>query len=351
MAANTDLDWRSGILPGLREAPTSQLIFFVAIPLVTALVFAVVRSGMAALMPFPEGWLFWSALMLPAWAAMALMAAITHRVLRPWSPPLWLICIVSSISQAIVFSPLYRAFHRWAAAALVTASGQAYGDWPLPNLSLEYAGYLLWALAPGAAVWMSVNYFYDRVLGVPRYRYDPNAMPGDVEAAAPGAATELTDPAPPPVDVAPSAERSLLLRSSRLPATAEIWALSAEEHYVCLHAEAGNDLVRYRFSDALEEFAATPGGMQVHRSWWVRLDRVRRWQARGRSCQLELANGLRVPVSLAFREAVLARLPAELLGEARRGTARPVADGRLVRVTPGSPGVPTGRMGGVSSQS
>ncbi len=69
--------------------------------------------------------------------------------------------------------------------------------------------------------------------------------------------------------------------------------------------------------------------MQVHRSWWVRLDRVRHWRMRGRLLELELEQGLRVPISLAFREAALLRAPANVRACARQSARRSAtADGK-----------------------
>lgn len=294
-----------------------RVVFHLALPLAIALVFTLLRSGVAALMPFPQGLLVWTLLVLPAWWTAQVTSTLAHRLLRPWTPPLWVICIVGSVGQALALGPYYRAVYAW--SATLTTSGRLHGDYPPPEFSLVYVAMLLWSMAPGATVWTVVNYVYDRVLGVPRFRYEANGGPAVVASMASAAAAQSaavpadalafgTEVAAPPP----------LLARSRLPATAEIRALTAEEHYVRIYTDGGADLVRYRFSDALGELAPLPAGMQVHRSWWVRMDRVAAWHDRGRSCELELVDGLRVPVSLAFRKAVLARLPADLRDRARR---------------------------------
>ncbi len=63
-------------------------------------------------------------------------------------------------------------------------------------------------------------------------------------------------------------------------------------------------------------------GMQVHRSWWVRTDRARHWHLRGRLFELEFDQGLRVPISLAFREAALMKAPPDVRAKARRSARR-----------------------------
>jgi len=311
-------DWGADIYPGLRAAST----FYVVIPLAIALLYTLMRSGLAALMPFYKGLFLWTLLMLPGWWAAHGVATVMYHVLRPWTPPLWLICVLGSVGQALLLSPFYRTTHAWAITHLTTA-GHVEGDWPLPAFTIAYAVSLLWVLAPGAIIWTAFNYFYDRVLDVPRFRYRHPATSGTpTPAAAPpdeSKPSSSVEPAPAQAPAPPT-----LLTRSKLPGTAEILALTAEEHYVRLFTDVGTDLVRYRFSDALDEMSAVTGGMQVHRSWWVRTDRVLHWHVRGRSCELELDNQLRVPISLAFREAVLARAPTEVRDRARRGSQREV---------------------------
>jgi hypothetical protein len=302
----SDIEPRIGKL-GVAGTPALRLgVLYVGLPLAIALLFTLMRSGLAALMPFERGLLVWTLLVLPAWWGAQAMTALAHRVLRPWTPPLWALCIAGSIGQALVLSPYYRAVFEWSES--LATSGRLHGEFPPPELTLVYVATLLWSIAPGATVWTIANYVYDRVLGVPRFRYPAargqDAAETSVDSATAAAVSESA--APPP-----------LLARSRLPATAEIRAITAEEHYVRIYTSAGTDLVRYRFSDALAELGPVRAGMQVHRSWWVRMDRVASWHDRGRSCELELADGLRVPVSLAFREAVLARIPPEVRDRAR----------------------------------
>ena len=49
---------------------------------------------------------------------------------------------------------------------------------------------------------------------------------------------------------------------------AEIYAVSAEDHYLRLHTSKGSDLVLMRLSDAINELEGIDGA-QTHRSWWV----------------------------------------------------------------------------------
>ena len=80
-------------------------------------------------------------------------------------------------------------------------------------------------------------------------------------------------------------------------------AIEAQEHYVKVYTERGDDLILYRFGDAVNELAAR-GGLQVHRSYWVSQEAVTAVRPVGKSYRLTLRNGLEVPVSQSYRGAL-----------------------------------------------
>lgn len=85
----------------------------------------------------------------------------------------------------------------------------------------------------------------------------------------------------------------------RLPAKlrgGELYAVSAEDHYLRLHTSRGSDLILMRLADAVAELDGLEGA-QTHRSWWVARAAVadaRRSDGRG---TLVLKNGVEAPVS------------------------------------------------------
>lgn len=89
----------------------------------------------------------------------------------------------------------------------------------------------------------------------------------------------------------------------RLPVkfrTADLYAISSEDHYLRIHTSLGEELILMRLADAVRELSAT-GGLQVHRSWWVAKDGVTdEKRIDGRSL-LVLPNGTEVPVSRSYR--------------------------------------------------
>ncbi len=63
------------------------------------------------------------------------------------------------------------------------------------------------------------------------------------------------------------------------------------------------ELIRYRFSDAVNEVRGLPG-LQVHRSFWINTDAIDSIKQAGRSYEIVLKSGLSVPVSQSYRYAV-----------------------------------------------
>jgi hypothetical protein len=102
-------------------------------------------------------------------------------------------------------------------------------------------------------------------------------------------------PAPAPqIDADPTAAFRQRLSARRREA--RLLAVEAEDHYLRVHTDSGEELITLRFADALEELAAAPG-FRTHRSWWVAacaLEAVR-WR-RGRG-EARLSSGLVIPVS------------------------------------------------------
>lgn len=105
-------------------------------------------------------------------------------------------------------------------------------------------------------------------------------------------------PPPDPVEGASPAETFL----SRLPVkyrTAELYAVSSEDHYLRVHTSYGEELILMRLADAMRELAGA-GGLQVHRSWWVAKAAIRDTNRQGGKLSLVLPSGKQVPVSRTF---------------------------------------------------
>jgi DNA-binding LytR/AlgR family response regulator len=82
----------------------------------------------------------------------------------------------------------------------------------------------------------------------------------------------------------------------------DLLALEMEDHYLRIHTAVGSDLILLRLRDAMAELGPARG-RQVHRSWWVAEGAVASAE-RGTRPLLVLRNGLKVPVSKTYREAL-----------------------------------------------
>ena len=106
--------------------------------------------------------------------------------------------------------------------------------------------------------------------------------------------------APPPEPVEGASPEATFL--SRLPVkyrTAQLYAVSSEDHYLRIHTSYGEELILMRLADAMRELAGADG-LQVHRSWWVAKPAVRDTSRQGSKLSLVLVSGKLVPVSRTF---------------------------------------------------
>lgn len=106
---------------------------------------------------------------------------------------------------------------------------------------------------------------------------------------------------------APDTSLPVALRE-RLPfkfQQSEIYAVSAEDHYLRVYTAAGQTQLLMRLYDAIRELEGIEG-TQTHRSWWVALGAIREVEKKdGRVC-LTLADGTRAPVSRSFHKSLRA---------------------------------------------
>lgn len=79
----------------------------------------------------------------------------------------------------------------------------------------------------------------------------------------------------------------------------DLIALEAQDHYLKVHTDRGAHMMLMRLADAAAQLSEDQG-LQVHRGWWVANDAV---ASAGKS-QLRLRNGLIVPVSRTYLQAV-----------------------------------------------
>jgi hypothetical protein len=288
------------------------LAFYLGIPLLLAALNGANHAGLAHSMSVSLGIVYWVGLCVPLWLAFDVMTRAVAIAMRPWAPPLWLVLCAGSLAGLAVVPP----YVEWYVDSVSPALGSTTDGFQAVRL-LEMRvseldrvlGMAIWPM-----FWICVNYYYDRMLSIPRYR-------GRImELSAPGGATGKPTPAPAeqaaqvpaggePI-VSPSAEAADaalsdagILRQVPPKLGKDIVALQAEDHYVRVYTLAGSALVRYRFKDAVEELRGL-SGRRVHRSFWVRDQYVKGTRSLGDGLEIVMTTGLRVPVSRAYRSAV-----------------------------------------------
>ncbi|MEM5515738.1 LytTR family DNA-binding domain-containing protein [Henriciella sp. AS95] len=92
----------------------------------------------------------------------------------------------------------------------------------------------------------------------------------------------------------------------RLPVkyrTAELYAVSSEDHYCRVHTSLGSELILMRLADADRELASVDG-LRVHRSWWVSRKGIADSARESGKIVLKLKSGDEVPVSRSYQSAV-----------------------------------------------
>lgn len=245
-----------------------------------------------------------------AWLIIDLSCRCIGHSSARFGLPLWLIFLIGFVvacGPIMLFAYVATEVFRLRNPNIAEFIGHEYLGWNLEYFTtvFKYAG-------PGLAAWFIAAYGYMKLFNVRLFSYAPGPSAADVRSddawqSAPDADAEAavaTAPIGPVADTGANAAPSFLL-NSRLPETACVYAIKAEEHYIRIWTDAGTDLLRHRFKDAVNEMRHA-GGLQVHRSWWVRLSAVSGFRAKGRAMELSIgALDLQVPVSLSYKQALL----------------------------------------------
>ena len=298
----TSTDPRLG--PARPEPLVSLLAFYLGVPLACAFV---VGASTAAGSRFEARWmdfLYPMVGVLPKWAIAWGATWLVAVVLRPWRPHLLVVTSVGallanhlsnpwSLTVQHLFQPDLRPD-----AQFFPVFPWRYGD---PAYLTEAA--IAWASV--AVVWGAANAFWVYVLGYRRFGYERRAPAVIVAPADPAPGQPQAPPAYP--HATPLAPYDVLDNplTSRLPPdiAADVIALCAKQHHTRVYGQASDALVLIRFSDAIQALGDA-GGLQVHRSYWLRPRAVTGCERTNGSYLLTLSNGLRVPVGRSFKREV-----------------------------------------------
>ena len=260
------------------------LVLYVAIPIAIGAVLGWYRAGYTTNYPLAVSVFEWVTNFFLLWIAFDIGTRLVAFLLRLWSAPLWLLLILGGVAGVAVSRPLRTVIREMASDM---APG-AQPDLTLPSDMVweEYIFVYASVIAVPIFIWLVINYIFARNLGIPRYGHRLKDMTD-------GTQEEGDQPAGPP---------EFTKRLSLEPG-AEISALQAEDHYLRVYSGKREDLIRYRFSDAVNELRGVPG-LQVHRSFWINTEAIDSIKRAGRSYEIVLKSGLEVPVSRSYRYAV-----------------------------------------------
>jgi hypothetical protein len=293
-----DLAPRTRWSPGFGNAPRAptgrdRWFFFVGLPLFFALWATAVGIGPARVLPFHYGFLYIATQMTAAFCVNGLAAYTAALLLRRWPLPLWQVLLCG---YALSWAPLYtfylQHFHVFCAffPEIIAPTNR-----PPAGMTAAYLLHVTRYSLPFAPMWLGAVYGYRFVTGVQFF-----VKPGSTVTRVPA-----------PASPASALTVAAFMAESRLPAGEKILAVAADEHYIRVWTASGSDMIRYRFSDAVGDLADRDGA-QVHRSWWIDWSAVTGYGRRGKSVELMLANGLKIPVSLAYKAEVLRRMDQDL---------------------------------------
>lgn len=270
-----------------------RLLFYIGIPTVFGLSLGWQGAGvMAGTFSKPVSIVYWLGAANVVWLTLEIGTRFAAWVAPKGKTPLLIILIGGCLLQPLLGRPFLSLWQSLFVGFLPP------GVTP-PILAILYTsaaeyGRVLMSNTFIFGVWLAFNFLFDRFLGLHRFRnitgYVPAAKDPDAE-----------DPA----KTVPLAPSGLILR---LPQELgqDVIAISAEDHYVRVHTPKGNDLVLYRFSDAVHEMP-TNRGLQVHRSHWVSLSDISSFEEVGRGYQVVLNEAVKIPVSQRYIEVLKAR--------------------------------------------
>lgn len=245
-------------------------LFFGGIPVAIGFLFGWMGAGESSHWSKPAAITVWIVICIGGWLAAHLGTSLAARLLRPRGWPLAAVLALGVSASGIVAVPFnYLVGELFAQAGFATKGLEALANYR-PAQALD-------ALVGPLLLWTVINLIIAHLRSEPHYGY--------------AAAVDVEPPTEPQTESRPAPK---FMQRVRPGLRSDVLALQAELHYVRVFTAAGDDLILYRFSDAVREMAGA--GMQVHRSWWVSRDAVRSGGMAPRPYLL-LCNGAKVPVS------------------------------------------------------
>jgi hypothetical protein len=266
------------------EARTWRLLaFYLGVPVIVALYGGLNNWQLLEMAGYGPALGFYAAhAILPWWTTCALTSLAMWTLAR-WKPSPYVLMLIGSLAAALVTLP----YTNWLTAAWDTR-------WPSAQLHQQIAPLFsaeFWRYTASAtAMWLIVNFIFDRFLGLPRYRY---VIPRGYDFHVP---TPSAQPAPATSDKAVANGQPGFTR--RMPVDlglGDILAIKAEQHYIRVYTADREYLLRELGPDI---------GVQVHRSYWINKNAIDCIKPRAKKFLVKLVTGTEIPVSTPYHAMV-----------------------------------------------
>lgn len=272
------------VLHPMRDWDWRQFLFYIGVPLLVAVYAALNNWAVLQVAGYSGTLAFYIGHAFIPWWTTCIVTWLVMRALTPWQPHQLIVLTLGTVLACFIIQP----YSQWLTEYFATGWLEGDVDGALSSAHIhDKIGFWTFLLR-ASAVWIAVNLVFDRLLGLPRYRY------GAAGATAIGTKEAAAD-AREEAQQAPDAPRFL----QRLPANVtvdQVIALKAEQHYVKVYTSERSFMTLYRFSDAVAEMAPETG-QQVHRSYWVRTDAIKSVKREARKYFVQLDDDLMMPVS------------------------------------------------------
>ncbi len=255
-------------MSGTRPTWVVDIIKWTAISVVLGLIFAWLGVYQTGAIPFPERFGYWTVLIA--------IGAGTSLIITPLLFEKWLVKFHPAVpimaASAIISLPI--------TAGIVAIDAISDGQVAAPNWwAIQYLYVLVISVILTTGAWLADRYQDQK------------------KAAADAALAAASAPAAAPTGSA---------FADRLPVkfrAAQVYAVSAEDHYLRVHTSAGETMILMRLADAVRELAALEG-QQTHRSWWVAKQGLADVAKGDGKVTLKLKSGAEAPVSRTYQKAI-----------------------------------------------
>lgn len=226
------------------------------------------------------------------WLLMYPVMAVVNSAFQNKKVPLIARQIIACLFGAIPLAVIFAWLHNYTESDsgtnhLIWMSIAEYDD-----LLLDRYFKVLIAISP---LWILLTYrwYWQRELTDTHEEISVDDSPTEEERAEPPSETptQLQPPVP------------AFIEKMTKPIGREPWVIKAEQHYIRIYTEKGDELILYRFSDAIKGLEAF-NGLQVHRSYWVAIEAIQSVTAQGNSLVLKMKNDIEVPVSRSYKKQV-----------------------------------------------